>query len=250
MQNDIEDLQDKLKNEKLMLSQKLQQVTGLQNDMEKIKADAEECKQEKDQLFKANSEHEEQVKSLEQQINLLQSRLKEKDKQCEVTAAEKDSIIADLNEKLKTQELQVTQHVTAYTECKSKYISLQQEYKLLQETFKKQQAEGFKSNSICKKIGDSPGSQLHQKLLELQDMNEREHQQLQKDRQSFTDTFKQQHAKVAVIQAKLSDSKKKSARLKQQIEEKSYRLSTLESSLNELQESIYRIAQNFDGGKV
>ena len=241
MQNDIGNLQDKLKNEKLMLSQQMQLVTDLQNDKEKIKADAEVCKQEKDHLFKANSDYEVKVKALEQQINQLESRLEEKGKQIEVVTTEKDSIVADLNEKLKTQEHQVTQHVTAYTEYKSKYVSLQQEYKLLQETFQKQQAEGFKSNnfSMSKKIGDSQGSQLHQKLLELQSMNEREHQQLQNDRQSFADTFKQQHAKVAAVQVQLKESKKKSTALKQQIEEKSYRLSTLESSLNELQESMY-----------
>ena len=135
MQNDLEDLQDKLS----------QQMQSLQNDMEKIKANAEVCRQEKDYLFKANSDYEVKVKDLKQQIDQLKSRVEEKDKQIKVVTIEKDCIVADLNEKMKTQEHQISQHVTAYTEYKSKYVSLQQEYKLLQETFQKQQAEGFKA---------------------------------------------------------------------------------------------------------
>ena len=238
MQKEINNLQDKLKEEKSVLSQKMQLISDLENDMQKINADAEHCKQERDKLSKANSSYALTVKSLEQQINQLQSKLEEKDKQIEVNATEKDSIIADLNEKLKTQEHQVTQNVAAYKEYKSKYTSLEQEYKALQEKYKNQQVEGSELNPVCKKIGDTPGSQLQQKLLELQSMNEKELQQLQRDRQKLIDTFKQQHAKVAAAQAQLLDSKKKSAALKQQLEEKSYRLSTLGSSLNELQESF------------
>ena len=239
LQNDIEDLQDKLKNEKSIVSQKTQLVSDLEVKMQKVKADADNCKEEKDLLFKANSDYAVEVKALEQHINQLEIKLEENDKQIEVITNEKDSIIADLNEKLKIQEHQLTQSIATDKDHKSKYVNLQQAYKVLQETFKKHQAENFQSMSVSKKIGDSPGSLLHQKLLELQTVNEKEHQQLQRERQSLVDTFKQQHAKVAAVQAQLIDSKKKSAGLKQQLEEKSYRLSTLESSLNELQESFH-----------
>ena len=155
-QKEIDDLQDKLKEEKSNVSQKLQLISDLKNDKQKIKADAENCKQERDQLFKANSDYAERTKHLEQQIDQLQSKLEGKD---EVIATEKDTVIADLKEKLKTQEHQVTQNNAAYEEHISKYASLEQEYKILQEKFKKQQTEGSQVN-ICKKIGDTPGSQL------------------------------------------------------------------------------------------
>ena len=224
-QKEIDDLQDKLKEEKSNVSQKLQLISDLKNDKQKIKADAEDSKQKRDQLFKANSDYAERIKHLEQQIDQLQSKLEGKDKHIEVITTEKDRIIADLKEKLKTQEHQVTQNNAAYEEYKSNYASLEREYKILQEKFKKQQTEGSQLN-ICKKIGDTPGSQLQQKLLELQSMNE-ELQQLRQDRQKLIDTFKQQDAKVAALQ--------KSAAL---LEEKSYCLNTLESSINELQESL------------
>ena len=236
MQNEIEDLQDKLKNERSVVSQKIQLVSDLETNIQKMKADADKCKEESS---KANSDYSIKVETLEQHINQLESRLEENNKQIEVITAEKDSVIADLNEKMKIQEHQSTQSTATHKDLESKYVNLQQAYKVLQEKFKKQQAENFQSISVTKRIGDSPGSLLHQKLLELQSVNEKEHQQLKRDRQSLADTFKQQHAKVATIQAQLVDSKKKSAALKQQLEEKSYRLSTLESSLNELQESTH-----------
>ena len=241
MQNDIEDLQDKLKNERSLVSQKTQLVSDLETNIQKLKADADKCKEESS---KANSDYSTKVETLEQHIKQLERTLEENNKQIEAITTEKDSIIADLNEKLKIQELQSTQGITMHKDLESKYVNLQQAYKALQEKFKKQQAENFQSISVSKRIGDSPGSLLHQKLLELQSMNEKEHQQLKRDRQSLTDTFKQQHAKVAAIQAQLVDSKKKSAALKQQLEEKSYRLSTLESSLNELQESTHSKEEN------
>ena len=236
MQNDFDHLQGELMDERSILSQKMQLISDLEADMEKLQADVDSYKKEKEQLCDANLGYAIKVKALEYQ---LEGKSEENSKQIEAIRNEKDSIIADLNEKLRIKEQQLTESISSDKDIRSKYINLQQSYKVLQETLKKQQAENLQSISACRKIGDEPGSLLHKKLLELQKVNEKEHQQLQQDRQSFMVTFKQQDAKIATLQAQLTDSKKKSVALKQQVEEKSYRLSKLESSLNELQDSTH-----------
>ena len=239
MQNDIDDLKSKLSKERLNLAQKMQLISDLETTMQKLRADADNCKEEKEQWVKANSDYAIKIKVLEQHICELESKSAENDKQIEDIRADRDSIIADLNEKLKIKEQQLTESILSSKDIKSKYIDLQQSYKVLQETLTKLQAENFQSMSVSKKIDDEPGSLLHKKLLELQKVNEKEHQQLQQDRQSLMVTFEQQHAKITTLQTQLVDSKKKLVALKQQIEEKSYRLSKLEYSLNELQDSAY-----------
>ena len=239
MQNDIDDLKSQLSNERLNVTQKMQLISELDTTVQKLKIDADSYKEEKEQLFKANSDYAIKIKVLEQHICELESKSAENDKQIEGITSERDSIIADLNESLKIKEQHLTESVSSEKDIKSKYINLQQSYKALQETLKKLQAENFQSMSVSKRIGDEPGSLLHKKLLELQKVNEEEHRQLQQDRQSLMVTFEQQDAKIAALQAQLADSKKKLVALKQQIEEKSYRLSKLESSLNELQDSTH-----------
>ncbi|XP_065887110.1 probable serine/threonine-protein kinase kinX isoform X2 [Dysidea avara] len=83
------------------------------------------------------------------------------------------------------------------------------------------------------------GSKLHKWLLELQQVNETKHQQLHQQLLSYTNAFKFQKANTSALQTQMLDFKKKSAILKQQLEEKSYRLSVLESSHSELQELFY-----------
>ena len=114
---------------------------------------------------------------------------------------------------------------------------LQKKYKVLQVTSKKQQDEilYFQKGKI---LANSE-SHLHQMILEVQHVNEIEHQQLQEQRQSYVDTINHKETMVDDLRVKLSTIKKKCATQKQQLEEKSYRLSMLESSLNELQESLY-----------
>jgi len=87
-----------------------------------------------------------------------------------------------------------------------------------------------------KRVTD-PGTKLHKQLLELQHINETKHCQLQQQQLEYTNTFKLQDAKIANLQAQMY-LRKKSVVQKQQLEEESYRLSTLESSLNEVQESL------------
>ena len=243
MQSDFDHLQGKLLNERSILSQKMQLITDLESSMRKLEADADSHKEEKEQLSKVNSDYAMKVEAL---VHQLESKSKENGTQIEAIRNEKDITIADLQEKLKIKEHQLTESISSDKDIKSKYINLQQSFKALQETLKKQRAESLRSVSVSKKIGDEPGSLLHKKLLELQKVNEKEHQQLQQDRQLLVDTFKQQHAKVADVQVQLANSKKKSVALKQQLEEKSYRLSKLESSLNELQDSTHSKVKSYE----
>ena len=131
-EKEIVNLQDKLREGRSILSQKLQLVSDLKNDMQKIKADAEDYKQERDQLFKANSDYVVRIKHLEQQTDQLQSKLEEKDKQIEIITTEKDSIIADLNGK--QNEIEVSQKLA--TTYKNQIDQLREEMKIRQDEVK------------------------------------------------------------------------------------------------------------------
>ena len=105
----------------------------------------------------------------------------------------------------------------------------------LQEDLKKAQAEKSQQG---KKVTDA-GSKLHKQLLELQSVKEKEYQELKQQRQYYNNTFREKDAKVSAMQVQLLGLRQRAATQKQQLEEKSYRLSTLESSLNEFQELSY-----------
>ena len=155
--------------------------------------------------------------------------------------SEKDVIILQLERKLEDKEgklKEAVENLSTYQDHKVKYSELRRKFEDLKQVNQKRQQEVVQPIHVLKRVTD-PGSKLYQQLVELQHVNEAKYQQLQQQQKSYADTFKLQHEKVAAAQAEMSDLKKKSVIQKQQLEEKSYRLSTLESSLNEMQESFY-----------
>ena len=156
MQKEIDDLHDKLKNEKLILSQKIQLISDLENDMQKIKADAEDCKQERDQLFKANLDYGVTVKTLEQQIDQSRTKLEEKDKQIEIITAKKDNVIADLNEKQNEIEVSLKLAIT----YKNQVDQLREEIKTKQD---KVEHFAIKNEALKLKLSESETEMINLK---------------------------------------------------------------------------------------
>ena len=240
LQNKVDDLQIKLKDEKLDLSLEKQKVLKLEGQLQSLSSLADQQKQELDMIKESSAKEKEQTLSslLDHynselaiikenlrkekdshglQLSELETKLKmECDKAITEKCAEKEEIIGELRKKLEEKEYQLNEVVKSLQNCKSKDTQPPQ---------------------VTNKVTD-PGTKLHQWLLELQHVNETKHEQLQQQQLSYTKTFKLQDAKVSAVQAQMADLKKKSVKQKQQLEEKSYRLSTLESSLNELQESF------------
>ncbi|XP_065887091.1 uncharacterized protein [Dysidea avara] len=242
LQQEVEVLQAKLKDEQRYHSQEKQKVINLENQLQSISSMAESHKKE---LIVAKTDLSREKDNYKLQLAEMQHRLETEYKNdteaLKEKCAEKDVVIVQLEKKLEEQEGNLkgaVHNLSVYQDYKLKYTELSQKYEELKQVNQKRQQEVVQPVHQVKSVTD-PGSRLYQQLLELQQINEAKHQQLQQQQMTYSDTFKLHHEKVAAVHAQMSDLKKKSVVQKQQLEEKSYRLSTLESSLNELQESFY-----------
>ena len=222
------------------LAMERQKVSNLEEELQKISKLAEQQKQEliiikesvakeKEQDLSNLSDHYQQelasikerlANDKDKELSELKIKLKiEYDDAIAEKCAEKEETIMQLNKKLEQKERQLNDTVKILQAGKSQYS---------------QPPHCQEKNKVT-----DPGTKLHQWLLELQHVNEVKHEQLHQQQLTYTETFKQQATKVSSMQAQMKDFKKKFALQRQQLEEKSYRLSIMESSLNELQESLY-----------
>ena len=219
------------------------------------------CKTEVDQLKielnikeDAVKQADESIVKLQQEIQTYQikvvneaTKLSEKDDKI----ANLEGNIQEVNDTLRAYMEENSILLTAKKDLISKNSVLTQELtelrkrcKVQQSTLNKQKDEisSFQSKQRGKIITNT-GSHLHQILLELQHINENEHQQLQQKRQSYVDAINHKEEIVVDLSAQLSDMQKKHATLKQQLDEKSYSLITLESSHSKLQKNLSTIEE-------
>ena len=248
LQQEIQDLKTKLKDEILIVGslkdelQTLQQenqefqnretaekqkLANLEDELQKEKDKVEHFKQKENMLAAANEAHAKTKETLEAQFDEIKETLETKCEELKTSmekCTEKEHMMVDLRKKLEDKESKLNKSVLQYNKLQEKYT--------VQYTCKNDQhPKPLNSSSAAEQISQQE-SQLLQMILELQDVNEKEHQQLQQQLLPYSNTLKMQEAQVL-------DLKKKSSLQKQQLEEKSYRLSTLESSCSELQESLY-----------
>ena len=261
LQQQIQDLKMQLKHEKSVVLQKKQKVVELEdqiqltkdeNQKEKLsfQHDKESLQKINDQLVLDNQlledklrtevantvqemnsniqrerEHfQEKLKELENDLLTNQAqmiKLKNEKGQLEEIFGkcqqEKETLQKRLNEQQTHYQIQADRlREEAKIELNGAHLQIQTIQNELK--VKKAKLKVFQSNS---KITD-PGSRLHQKLLEIESA-ERD------DRLSLLTVIKQQ-------EAQLSGLRKKILAHKQELEKKSYHLSTLEFSLNEYQE--------------
>ena len=277
LQQQIDDLQTKLKYEK---SDHLQKITDLQGKMklaeEKNQTDRLAFQHDKESLHKRSREQEAINEQLALDNKLLKDKLSTEVKN-NVAMQEMNLNIEHerelLQKKLKEQEnefinnqIQMDELRTQKEQLQEFYCKCEQERDLFQKKLDEQQIDhqilidGLKEDAKkelseanhqiqrlqnklkCKtadlevlqnnkKITD-PGSQLHLKILEI-------HSTHRNERSSFLATIDLQKENIAKLQAKLSDLEKKYLTQKRHLEEKSFHLSTLESSIGEFQASSY-----------
>ena len=265
LQRQIQDLKQQLMHEQSNLLQEKQKIVGLQEEIQLIEDRNQKEKltiqNEKEslqlvneqlvsdnQLLKNKSKTEvENIKeemnlNIEHQRGLFQRKLKERENEFAANQIQMDKLRTD---KERLEEM--------FCEC-------QQERETLKRRLDEQQAdfqiltdrlrENTKleldeanhqihrlQNELKSKTGDlevfknnqritDPGSRLHQKLLEIESAQ-------RDDRSSLLTVIKQQEERIT----QLTDLGNKSLTQKHQLEEKSNRLSTLESLLNELSHS-------------
>ena len=226
------------------------EMKSLQIELDEQKEVTEQLNSQTDGLKGAVKENQDEISMVNVKLEKLQQEkqnLQIKLENEEATRSEKNNKIARLEDNMqkatdtigtKTQENEGL--ITKNSDLTRKLDDLQKKYKVLQSTAKKQQDElSYLRSNQKGKIITNTGSPLHQLLLELQDVNETEHQQLQNQRQSYVDVIGNEKMKVKMLTTELCDIKKKYATQKQQLEEKSNRFSSLEASLNELHETLY-----------
>ena len=180
------------------------------------------------------------ISSLEEQVHELSSAVREGEHNLKViiaNCAEKEEKILHLSKKLEEKDHMLNETDECLKDYKSKCHLLHQKHAELKQKIQQQEVSQLPLQ-MTKKVTD-PGTKLHQHLVELQYITENKHQKLQENQLLYTSAYKFQDTKVKAIQTQHSELKNKSVIQKQQLEEKSYRLSTLESSLNELQESLH-----------
>ncbi|XP_065887085.1 serine/threonine-protein kinase TAO3-like isoform X2 [Dysidea avara] len=199
-------------------------ITKIKDEQQKLANMEDELQKRNNTIDHLNQEREGLVATtvdLTKTKEALEMQLSETQEKCTTI----ESTVMGLEKKLKEKESKLDNSLLQYTK-------IQQNYKRLQSTCRNyQQTEASQSPSGAVQ-GSNQESQLLQKILEIQDINEKDHQILQQQLAPYAKTLKTQ-------EAQMSDLKKKLTLQKQQLEEKSYRLSTLESSCNELQESLY-----------
>ena len=277
LQQQIDDLQTKLKYEK---SEHLQKITDLQGEIklaeDKNQTDRLAFHHDRESLHKRVCEQETINKQLALDNKLLKDKLS-----TEVTnnvAMQEMNLNIEherelLRKKLKEQEnefinnqIQMDELRTHKEQLQEMYCKCEQERDVLQKKLDEQQidhqilVDGLKEDAKkdlneanrqiqrlqnklkCKtadlevlqnneKITD-PGSQLHLKILEI-------HSTHRNERSSFLATIDLQKENIAKLQAQLSNLEKKYLTQKRHLEEKSFHLSTLESSIGEFQGSSY-----------
>ncbi|XP_065887093.1 uncharacterized protein [Dysidea avara] len=236
LQEDANSLEIKVKEETLEKVQVRHKVTELSNQLQQVTKMADNLKQE---LAIAKDNYAKQEDRYKTEYNQLELESGKKLKNVTGQCAKNEGIIAQLNKKLEEREHELKKAVELKENYREKYTELYQKHEESKlESKKRLKKEVFQPVQVTKKVTD-PGTKLHQQLLELQQINEMKHHQLHQQRLEYTNTFKHQDKKVAAVQGEMMDLKKKYGMQKQQLEEKSYRLSTLESSFNEMQELLY-----------
>jgi len=188
-----------------------QMLANMESELRKKNETINHLKLERERLVAATLD-------LTQEKEVLEVQLRETQKQQSGT----HSMMMELKKKLEEKESKLDKSLLQYAKMQQKY------YRLQISSRSKQQTETIQSTSADRE----QKSVILQKVVELQNVNEKEYQHTQQKLLPYANTLK-------IQETQLADLKKKSIVQKQQLEEKSYRLSTLELSCSELQESLY-----------
>ncbi|XP_065887107.1 uncharacterized protein [Dysidea avara] len=258
------------KQNKFCLLEKLQSQG---TELESAKKLNERLQEEKESLKRQLDEQNEITTTYKHHTDRLKAEVEEKQYQIEVT----DAKIVELQQKVQNLHIKCESDAAALSEKNIKIIDLdeliqkatnaigvleqknniskankedliktnsglmhelteiKEKYKLLQITSKKQQDEiSYLRSDQRGKVITNTESNLHQMLLELQHVNEKEHQQLQRQRQSYFDNISHFNGLIAQLSAT-----KNYAAQKQQLEDISNQFNTLESSVNQRQETLH-----------
>ncbi|XP_065887119.1 uncharacterized protein [Dysidea avara] len=181
--------------------------------------------QELQELNQNKRRDEEEKMSLQEQLKEVEKQLKRLKDEC----AEKESL---LKKELEEKDKELNKSRSVIKDSKIKYADLCKKHEELeQQSMKRQKQQAIKKAS-------DPDTKLHQHLLELQSINETKHHELQQQKLKYTEIFKTQAGQIASAQAENADLQKKFGIQKQQLEDKSNRLNTLESFLYEVQKVV------------
>jgi len=212
-QDEIHNLQSKLKEETQKHCDENYKVTDLTMQLQKATKMSDDFEQ---QLATARDDLTRQEDKYRTELNQLENENCRMVENFTDQVAKKEKMIAELNKNLEEND-------TLFEEYKINNADLHQKYKELEQKVQKQESFQLKNAT-------DQGTRLHQHLLELQTINEAKYQQLHQEKLQYAKTFLHQNEAI-------EDLNKKFSIQEQQLEEKSHRLSTLGLFLDELQKS-------------
>jgi len=212
---------------------------NIQEEKETLKRQLSELatthKNHRDQLKTELQERQNQIEVADTKIVDLQREVQNLRNKCESDAAvlsENNSKIANLENLMQEYSNTISvlrkenntlmadkeDLVKANTDLKHEITEIKKKYMALQMASRRHQDEiSYLRSDQRVKLMANTESNLHQILLELQHVNEKEHQQLQKQRQSQFDIINHKQTMVDNLTAQLSDMKKKFATQKKTI---------------------------------
>ena len=182
-----------------------------------IANEVQKIEHERECLQKKLKEQENKLIEYQIQMDELRSEKEQLQENFHICQQEKDGIDKKVEEQQKDHQILMDRLREELNEANLQIQRLQKQMQ-----HKTTDMEVFQKK---KKLTD-PGSKLHQTILQIDSIHRDE-------RSSLLATVELQKRKNVKLQAELSELKKKSHALKQQLEEKSYHLSTLEAYLDE-----------------
>ena len=212
MGKEIQDLETKVKGERKKVFQEKQRSESLEGELQKVSKTIQTYKEANNTLTLSNESLMKERDEFKVQSNKMETNLQLVTEHADAYKIENDNLVAKQSKQSENEE-----------NLRLQLNEIQQKYKFLQEKFRMQQEEVFIQSNQNEIKRTSAESRLFRELSEIQFVYEKEHQKLQNQHQLYIDL------------------KKKFINQKQQLDDKSGRLSTLEFSLNETKEVSHSI---------